>query len=124
MNWAGTERARSEYMFHLQVGSHEDESVLLARHVRAIGATRVAVVFDRSPIGRRYGAFFEAECDALGLELAARVPIGPLATDATAEVAALRPRPAPMCWSTSAWDSWPRPSAGPAGTRAGASRRS
>ena len=90
INWAGTERARSEYMFHLQVGSHEDESVLLARHVRAIGATRVGLVFDRSPIGRRYGAFFEAECDALGLELAARVPIGPLATNATAELAALQ----------------------------------
>ena len=25
INWAGTERARSNYMFHLQVGSHEDE---------------------------------------------------------------------------------------------------
>jgi len=31
INWAGTERARSEYMFHLQVGSHEDESVLPSR---------------------------------------------------------------------------------------------
>ena len=30
INWAGTERARSEFMFHLQVGSHEDEPVLLA----------------------------------------------------------------------------------------------
>ena len=29
INWAGTERARSEFMFHLQVGSHEDEPVLL-----------------------------------------------------------------------------------------------
>jgi len=25
INWAGSERARSEYMFHLQVGSHEEE---------------------------------------------------------------------------------------------------
>ena len=90
INWAGTERARSEFMFHLQVGSHEDEPVLLARHVAALGAQRVGVVFDRSPIGRRYAAFFDAECEVIGLELAARVPIGPLAGDASREVASVR----------------------------------
>ena len=90
INWAGTERARSEFMFHLQVGSHEDESVLLARHVAALGARRVGVIFDASPIGRRYASFFEAECDVLGLELAARVSIGPLATDATQAIATVR----------------------------------
>lgn len=87
INWAGTERARSEYMFHLQVGSHEDESVLLARHLAAQGTRRVAVIFDRSPIGRRYGTFFESECEVLGLELAARSSIAPLAEDARAEIA-------------------------------------
>ena len=90
INWAGTERARSEFMFHLQVGSHEDESVLLARHVASLGAQRVGVVLDRSPIGRRYAAFFEAECEALGLELATRVSIAPLADDAMKEVASVR----------------------------------
>lgn len=90
VNWAGTERARGAFMFHLQVGSHEDESVLLARHVAAQGLRRVAVIFDRSPIGRRYAAFFEAECEVLGLGLTARVGIAPLAADATAEVAAAR----------------------------------
>ena len=90
INWAGTERARSDFMFHLQVGSHEDESVLLARHVASLGAQRVGVVLDRSPIGRRYAAFFEAECEALGLDLATRVSIAPLAEDATGEVASVR----------------------------------
>jgi branched-chain amino acid transport system substrate-binding protein len=90
INWAGTERARSEFMFHLQVGSHEDETVLLARHVAALGVERVGVVFDRSPIGRRYAAFFESECEVIGLDLAARVPIGPLAEDASSEVASVR----------------------------------
>jgi ABC-type branched-subunit amino acid transport system substrate-binding protein len=88
INWAGTERARSEFMFHLQVGSHEEESVLLARHVAGLGIERVAVVYDRSPIGRRYAAFFDAECEALGLELTARVGITPLADAATEQVAA------------------------------------
>ena len=89
INWAGTERARSEYMFHLQVGSHEDEGVLLARHVAALGVRKVGVVFDRSPIGRRYTSFFESECEVLGLELTARTSLAPLAEDATAEVAAV-----------------------------------
>src|SRR6185295_9607877 len=57
VNWAGSERARSEYMFHLQVGSHEDESLVLARHLAAIGTRRVGVVHDRSPIGRRHVDF-------------------------------------------------------------------
>ena len=79
INWAGTERARSDFMFHLQVGSHEDEGVLLARHVKSLGAKRVGVVFDKSPIGRRYASFFEAECETLGLDVSARVSIPPLA---------------------------------------------
>src|SRR5690349_17160981 len=33
INWAGAERGRGEYMFHLQVGSHEDESLVMARHL-------------------------------------------------------------------------------------------
>ena len=90
INWAGTERGRSEYMFHLQVGSHEDESILLARHLADLGLRRVGVVLDRSPIGRRYAAFFETECEVLGLELAARVTIAPIAEDASHEVAALQ----------------------------------
>src|SRR2546421_242531 len=44
IQWAGTERARNEYMFHLQVGSHEDESIVIARHLAEIGARRVGVV--------------------------------------------------------------------------------
>lgn len=53
INWAGPKRARSEWMFHLQVGSHQNESVLLARErppsgrlVRALSTTAP----DRSPL--------------------------------------------------------------------------
>jgi len=49
----GTKRARSEWMFRLQVGSHQNESVLLARErppsgrlVRALSTTAP----DRSPL--------------------------------------------------------------------------
>jgi branched-chain amino acid transport system substrate-binding protein len=81
INWSASERARSDYMFHLQVGSHEDESILLARHVAAAGITRVAVVFDHSPIGVRHLAFFEEECALVGVRVGARARVPPLPVD-------------------------------------------
>jgi branched-chain amino acid transport system substrate-binding protein len=86
MNWAGAERARSEYMFHLQVGSHEDEPVLLARHMAALGVRRLGVVYDRSPIGVRYMEYLRTEAEILGQRIAAAVPIAPLAETADSQV--------------------------------------
>lgn len=82
INWAGAERARSDYMFHLQVGSHEDESIVLARHVSSLGAQRVGVVYDRSPIGRRHLQFFQAEAEILGLPIQATAALAPMAPEA------------------------------------------
>ena len=89
INWSASERARGEFMFHLQVGSHEDESILLARYLAKMGHTRIGVVYDRSPIGRRHLAFFEDECDLIGLSVSARASVPPLVADATAEVDAI-----------------------------------
>lgn len=86
LNWAGSERARGEYMFHLQVGSHEDESILLARHLAGLGARRVAVAYDRSPIGWRHLQFLLDEADILGLRIVASAGLSPLADEAGAEV--------------------------------------
>ena len=86
VNWAGSERARSEYMFHLQVGSHEDESIVLARHFALLGVRRVGVVHDRSPIGRRYLQFLQSEAEVLGLGIVATTSVTPLAKDAATEV--------------------------------------
>jgi branched-chain amino acid transport system substrate-binding protein len=85
VNWAGTERGRGEYMFHLQVGSHEDESIVMARHLWTSGARRVGVVYDRSPIGRRYLAFLQTEAEVIGLPVAASVSLLPLAEEADIE---------------------------------------
>lgn len=82
INWAGTERGRSEYMFHLQVGSHEDESIVLARHLESLGVDRVGVVHDRSPIGRRHLSFLQEEAEAVGLRIAASAAVPPLTEDA------------------------------------------
>jgi branched-chain amino acid transport system substrate-binding protein len=86
INWAGAERARGEWMFHLQVGSHEDESLVIARHLRAIGAARVGVVYDQSPIGTRHLKYLEDEARVIGLEIVAAHAISPLAEDASQEV--------------------------------------
>lgn len=89
INWAGAERGRGEWMFHHQVGSHEDESLLMARHMKTIGADRVAVVYDQSPIGTRHLQYLEDEARIVGLDIAAAEAISPLAEDASGEVARL-----------------------------------
>jgi ABC-type branched-subunit amino acid transport system substrate-binding protein len=86
INWAGAERARGEWMFHLQVGSHEDESLVMARHLKAIGADRVGVVYDQSPIGTRHLDYLEDESRIIGLEIVAAEAISPLAEDAASAV--------------------------------------
>jgi len=86
INWAGAERARGEYMFHLQVGSHEDESLVMARHLKAIGAGRVGVVYDMSPIGTRHLKYLEDEAAIIGIEIVHSEPISPLAEDSTEAV--------------------------------------
>lgn len=87
INWAGAERARGEYMFHQQVGSHEDESLVMARHLKAVGATRIGVVYDQSPIGTRHLTYLEDEARIIGLEIVASEAISPLAEMAQDHVA-------------------------------------
>jgi ABC-type branched-subunit amino acid transport system substrate-binding protein len=70
-------------MFHLQVGSHEDESLLIARHLAAIGAKHAAVVYDLSPIGERHLEYLAIEGRIAGLEIVSAVGIDPLASDAS-----------------------------------------
>lgn len=87
INWAGAERARGKYMFHHQVGSHEDESLVMARHMAAIGATRLGVIYDISPIGTRHLQYLKDEAGIIGIEIVASEGISPLAEDASGEVA-------------------------------------
>lgn len=89
INWAGAERARGDYMFHLQVGSHEDESIVIAHHLAALGVTRVGVVADASQIGRRHLSYLQDEAERIGLRIAASVSIKPLAHQADGQAAEL-----------------------------------
>lgn len=86
INWAGAERARGEYMFHQQVGSHEDESLVMARCLQKLAANRLGVVYDISPIGERHLEYLEDEAAILGQEIVRSIGISPLAEDAGAEV--------------------------------------
>jgi branched-chain amino acid transport system substrate-binding protein len=90
INWTGADTTRSEWMFHYQVGSLEEEPHVLARHLHALGHRRVALVQDRTPIGQRYGSFFEVATDGLGIEVVARAGISPVAEDLTDVVDRLR----------------------------------
>src|SRR3954468_21693469 len=49
INYTGGAITRSEFMFHYQVGSLEEEPAVLAAHLRDRGLRRPAIVHDRSP---------------------------------------------------------------------------
>jgi ABC-type branched-subunit amino acid transport system substrate-binding protein len=82
INYSGSEQSRSEFGFHYQIGSLEEEPYVLAAHLSARGARRVAVVHDRSFIGEQYHAFFADAARRVGIDLAAVVSLSPDGADA------------------------------------------
>ena len=90
INYTGGEITRSEFMFHYQVGSLDEEPVVLARHLARLGRRRVAVAHDHSAVGRGYAESFTLACDAFGIELGSVVPVSPLADDVSAPLQRLR----------------------------------
>jgi ABC-type branched-subunit amino acid transport system substrate-binding protein len=90
INYTGGELTRSAWMFHYQVGSLEEEPVVLAEMLEGRGLHRVAVVYDASPVGRRYVESFEAARSRLGLVTTASAAISPVSTDAADVVGRLR----------------------------------
>jgi len=90
INWTGCDLTRSEWMFHYQVGSLEEEPFLIASRLYDAGHRRVVMVQDRSPIGNRYGMFFDAAAQRLGLEVGAKELVSPVSTDVRAAVDRVR----------------------------------
>jgi len=90
INYTGGERTRSEWMFHYQIGSLEEEPPVLAQRMVTRGLRRAAVCFDQSPVGRRYSERFETARVRLGLDVSAAVSVSPLATDLVAVLEQLR----------------------------------
>jgi ABC-type branched-subunit amino acid transport system substrate-binding protein len=77
-------------MFHYQVGSLDEEPVVLARHLRRLGRASVAVAHDHSAVGRGYAESFTQACDDVGIDLTAVVAVSPLADDVSGPLRRLR----------------------------------
>jgi ABC-type branched-subunit amino acid transport system substrate-binding protein len=90
INYTGGEITRSQYMFHYQVGSLEEEPAVLAEHLAARSLLSAAVIHDHSPVGRRYAEFFAESCGRVGVEVAGSASISPLSEDASSAVSRLR----------------------------------
>jgi branched-chain amino acid transport system substrate-binding protein len=90
INYTGGERTRSQWMFHYQVGSLEEEPPVLAARMVERGFRTAAVLFDQSPVGRRYAEAFEAARARLGLDVTGTASISPLSEHAEALLTRLR----------------------------------
>jgi ABC-type branched-subunit amino acid transport system substrate-binding protein len=93
LQWSGAERARGDYIFQLQVGSHEDESVVLARYFASLDARRLGIVHDDSSIGWRHLEYLQTEARIQGLDIAVTASIAPLAQQAGVPFATLSAAP-------------------------------
>lgn len=96
VNWSGHEGTRSRWCFQYQVGSLEEEPLLIVDHLERQGFRKVIVVYDRSAIGERYLDWFERRRLRAGLEVVGRTAISPVAEDG-AEVAELVSRAGADC---------------------------
>jgi branched-chain amino acid transport system substrate-binding protein len=89
INWSGSERARSEWMFHYQVGSLEDEPYVIADYMARQGWRRVALIREDSIIGREYASFFVDAAVVHGLEVVATIDLDVPGDNAVAAAAAV-----------------------------------
>jgi ABC-type branched-subunit amino acid transport system substrate-binding protein len=89
INYTGGAFTRGEHMFHYQVGSLEEEPVLLAEHLLASDHHRVAVLYDDTPVGTSYDRWLGRAVARTGdPELVFRNSVSPLAEDLRADVEA------------------------------------
>ncbi|MCU1346347.1 MAG: hypothetical protein JWL70_2613 [Acidimicrobiia bacterium] len=90
LNFPGTEHSRGEFGFHFQLGSLSDEGPMIVTELIARGHTNVGVIRDQSPIGAEYFDYFDQACVRTGLAIASDQRLSPIATDATAQIAAIK----------------------------------
>jgi branched-chain amino acid transport system substrate-binding protein len=81
LNYSGGERTRSEWMFHYQVGSLQEEPAVLSAHLARRGLGSVALAHDRSAVGRLYAEAFAQACATDAVELVSSLAVPPLAED-------------------------------------------
>jgi ABC-type branched-subunit amino acid transport system substrate-binding protein len=90
INYTGGEKTRSAWMYHYQVGSLEEEPLVLLEHLRSVGLDDIALVHDRTPVGRGYAETFNAGAESMGIRVVANVAVDPLADTASGFVDVLK----------------------------------
>jgi ABC-type branched-subunit amino acid transport system substrate-binding protein len=99
INYTGGEVTRSAWMFHYQVGSLEEEPILLAQTLLERGLMTAGTVYDDSPVGRRYAEAFSTACADRGIDLLASCSVSALAEDLVGPVGRVRAAsPAALCY--------------------------
>jgi len=87
--WPGSEDCRGEWYFQFQLGSFADETLFLARAMRAEGHRRIGVI-QAGTTGASYYRHFEREARFLGLTIAGKQYASVHDADLRPQVAALR----------------------------------
>jgi branched-chain amino acid transport system substrate-binding protein len=90
VNYTGGEFTRGKFMFHYQVGSLQEEPVVLVEHLVRQGIETVAAVYDNSPVGRGYADSLSDACAVAGIEITGSAAIAPLSEDVSPTIGRLR----------------------------------
>jgi len=89
INWSGSHLTRSQWMFHYQVGSLEEEPYVVARHLATRELRRVGLVREDSMIGRQLASSLAEAVELSGLELVGTVDLAVSGDDGEAAVTGL-----------------------------------
>lgn len=90
LNWSGHEATRSEYCFQFQLGSLEEEPLVLVEELVRRGAGRIALVHDRSVTGDHYVRWFDSRLADTGIAVGQRLAVDPLTVDGAEMVRRVR----------------------------------
>ncbi|HXQ75834.1 MAG TPA: ABC transporter substrate-binding protein [Acidimicrobiales bacterium] len=90
INYTGGERTRGEFMFHYQVGSLQEEPVVLVEHLARQGISSVAAAYDNSPVGRGYAESLVDACAVAGIDITGSAAVSALSEDVSPTIRRLR----------------------------------
>ena len=90
INYTGGELTRSAFMFHYQVGSLQEEPVVLVEHLARQGISSLAAAYDNSPVGRLYAESLSDACAVAGIDITGSAAISPLSEDVSPTIRRLR----------------------------------
>jgi ABC-type branched-subunit amino acid transport system substrate-binding protein len=88
--WAGHEQLRSQWAFHFQLGSLEEEALTIAAHLANRRIRRASLVSDETMNARRHVEWFDIGCRRAGIQVVARTTMPADIPDASTAVHAVR----------------------------------